>query len=206
MEIERKYLVSRDDSFRSLVSTSYHISQGYMAVSGATVRIRLRQEIERGSKLPLYLSDSSVPLSDSSVISLPLSGGGVSNADGEGGTGVAFLTIKGQSHDGGLSRYEFERQIPIPDALEMLKLCKGGRIDKVRHIVNYEGHMWEIDEFYGDNEGLLMAEVELQDADETVVLPHFIGPEVTGNPLFYNKHMLKEPYPSWRHTLPEEYR
>ena len=188
MEIERKYLVSRDDSFRSMVSTSYLISQGYMAVSGATVRIRLRRAVEPGRKFPP-----------------PPSGGGAGTADGEVAEGVAFLTIKGQSRDGGLSRYEFERQIPIPDALEMLRLCKGGRIDKVRHIVNYEGHVWEIDEFHGDNEGLLMAEVELQSPDEPIILPHFIGPEVTGNPLFYNKHMLKEPYPTWRHTLPREY-
>ena len=192
MEIERKYLVSRDDSFRSLVSTSYLISQGYMAVSGATVRIRLRREVERGLSM-------SPPPGGEPVGGFPPTGGGL---DGE---GVAFLTIKGQSHDGGLSRYEFERQIPIPDALEMLQLCKGGRIDKVRHIVNYEGHVWEIDEFYGDNEGLLMAEVELESPDEPIILPHFIGPEVTGNPFFYNKHMLKEPYPTWRHTLPKEY-
>lgn len=181
MEIERKYLVSRDDSFRSMVSTSYLISQGYMAVSGATVRIRLRREVERGQKLSLPPGAEA------------------------GDEGVAFLTIKGKSRDGGLSRYEFERQIPIPDALEMLQLCKGGRIDKVRHIVNYEGHVWEIDEFHGDNEGLLMAEVELESPDEPIVLPHFIGSEVTGNPLFYNKHMLREPYPTWRHTLPKEY-
>lgn len=196
MEIERKYLVSRDDSFRSMVSASYLISQGYMAVSGATVRIRLRREVERGQKL------SPGACQDYGSLLLSLSGEGRGEA---GSDGAAYLTIKGKSHDGGLSRYEFERQIPILDALEMLQLCEGGRIDKVRHIVNYEGHVWEIDEFYGDNEGLLMAEVELKDPDEPIVLPHFIGPEVTGNPFFYNKNMLIEPYPIWRHTLPKEY-
>jgi CYTH domain-containing protein len=176
-----------------MVSTSYLISQGYMAVSGATVRIRLRREVERGQKLsPSALQSHGSFLSPSTE-------------EGKGEDGTAYLTIKGKSHDGGLSRYEFERQIPIPDALEMLQLCEGGRIDKVRHIVNYEGHVWEIDEFYGDNEGLLMAEVELKEPDEPVVLPHFIGPEVTGNPFFYNKNMLAEPYPIWQHTLPKEY-
>lgn len=193
MEIERKYLVSRDDSFRSMVSASFLISQGYMAVIGATVRIRLRREVACGQKL-----SPSALQTHGGVLSPP-------TEEGKGEDGTAYLTIKGKSHDGGLSRYEFERQIPIPDALEMLQLCEGGRIDKVRHIVNYEGHVWEIDEFYGDNEGLLMAEVELKDPDEPIVLPNFIGPEVTGNPFFYNKNMLTEPYPIWRHTLPKEY-
>lgn len=118
----------------------------------------------------------------------------------------AYLTIKGPSRDGGLSRYEFEREIPLADAEEMLHLCKGGLVEKTRHIVEYEGHVWEIDEFHGANEGLLMAEVELAEPDEAVILPPFIGPEVTGNPHFYNKRMLTDPYPNWRHLLPEEYR
>lgn len=146
-----------------MVVSSTDIAQGYMAVQGATVRIRVRQ-------------------------------------------GKAYLTIKGPSRDGGLSRYEFEREIPLADAEEMLHLCKGGLVEKTRHIVEYEGHVWEIDEFHGANEGLLMAEVELSSPDETVILPPFIGPEVTGNPHFYNKRMLTDPYPNWRHLLPEEYR
>ena len=187
MEIERKYLVKRDGSFRSMVVSSTDIAQGYMAVQGATVRIRLRS---RSAASDFRKSGSTASSSSSS--SSP--------------EGVAYLTIKGPSRDGGLSRYEFEREIPLADAEEMLHLCKGGLVEKTRHIVEYEGHVWEIDEFHGANEGLLMAEVELAEPDEAVILPPFIGPEVTGDPHFYNKRMLTDPYPNWRHLLPEEYR
>ena len=117
----------------------------------------------------------------------------------------AYLTIKGPSVDGGISRYEFEREIPIADAREMLKLCKGGLIEKTRHLVPYGGHTFEVDEFHGANDGLLFCEVELSSTDEYFERPPFLGPEVTGNKLFYNKHMLASPYPMWQHTLPEEY-
>lgn len=118
----------------------------------------------------------------------------------------AFLTIKGPSRNGGLSRYEFEREIPVADAQEMLNLCHGGMVDKTRWIVPYEGHTFEVDEFHGANEGLLFAEVELSDEAEEFEQPPFLGPEVTGNRHFYNSHLLVDPYPNWRDTLPEEYR
>ena len=118
----------------------------------------------------------------------------------------AFLTIKGQSVDGGLSRYEFEKEITMDEAENLLKLCRGGVIDKHRYLVKSGEHTFEVDEFHGDNEGLLMAEVELKNPDEPFKKPDFIGPEVTGDRRFYNRHMLKYPFSLWRDTLPEEYR
>ena len=118
----------------------------------------------------------------------------------------AFLTIKSKSADGGLSRYEFEKEILPDEARELLKLCQGGVIDKHRYLVRSGNHVFEVDEFHGDNDGLVMAEVELASKDESFEKPSFIGPEVTGDRRFYNKHMLKFPYSLWRDTLPEEYR
>lgn len=111
----------------------------------------------------------------------------------------AYLTIKSPSRDGGLSRYEFEREIPVEDAREMLKLCRGGLIEKTRYLVPYEGHVFEVDEFKGQNEGLLFAEVELQSADEDFKKPEWLGKEVTGDKHFYNKNLLRNPYPTWKY-------
>lgn len=118
----------------------------------------------------------------------------------------AFLTIKGKSFNGGMSRYEFEKEITTDEARHLMLLCKGGVIDKHRWLVRSGGHTFEVDEFHGDNEGLVMAEVELGSEDEAFEKPHFIGPEVTGNPHFYNSHMLLNPYAAWRDIVPEEYR
>lgn len=118
----------------------------------------------------------------------------------------AYLTIKSKSADGGLSRYEFEKEILPDEARELLKLCQGGVIDKHRYLVRSGNHVFEVDEFHGDNDGLVMAEVELASKDESFEKPSFIGPEVTGDRRFYNKHMLRFPYSLWRDTLPEEYR
>ena len=118
----------------------------------------------------------------------------------------AFLTIKGKAVNGGLTRYEFEKEITLDEAQKLLQLCEPGMIDKRRYLIPYEGHTFEVDEFYGDNEGLVMAEVELESEDERVVLPDFIGPEVTGDHRFYNKQMRKNPFRLWRDALPEEYR
>ncbi|MBR5657378.1 MAG: CYTH domain-containing protein [Prevotella sp.] len=118
----------------------------------------------------------------------------------------AFLTIKGQSVDGGLSRYEFEKEITMDEAENLLKLCRGGVIDKHRYLVKSGEHTFEVDEFHGDNDGLLMAEVELKNERDAFKKPDFIGPEVTGDRRFYNKHMLMYPFSLWRDTLPEEFR
>ena len=114
----------------------------------------------------------------------------------------AFLTIKGPSADGGLSRYEFETEIPLSDARDLLAICEPGIIQKTRYLVRAaDDHVFEVDEFYGDNEGLVMAEVELQSPDEPYVKPDFIGREVTGDRRFYNSHLRHYPFRLWKDTL-----
>jgi len=110
----------------------------------------------------------------------------------------AFLTIKGPSKDGGLSRYEFEKEIAPTEAAELFQLCRGGDVSKRRWLVDYGGHTFEVDEFAGRNEGLVVAEVELQSADEPFAKPPFLGREVTGDRRFYNSHLLARPYCLWR--------
>ena len=110
----------------------------------------------------------------------------------------AFLTIKGPSLNGGLSRYEFEQEIPFEAAKDLLKLCEPGIIDKTRWLVKSGKHTFEVDEFYGDNEGLVMAEVELGTEDEQYEKPDFIGEEVTGDRRFYNSHLRFYPYKVWK--------
>ncbi len=117
----------------------------------------------------------------------------------------AYLTIKGPSLDGGLSRYEFEKEITTDEAEHLLQLCEPGIIDKRRYLILYEGHTYEVDEFYGDNEGLVMAEVELKHSDEAFARPPFLGPEVTGDHRFYNKQMRANPFKNWRATLPKAF-
>lgn len=116
-----------------------------------------------------------------------------------------YLTIKGPSHNGGLSRYEFEKEITLQEAQQLMLLCESGVIDKHRYLVPYAGHTFEVDEFHGDNDGLVMAEVELKSENEPFESPDFIGKEVTGDRRFYNSHMRKNPFKLWRDTLPEEY-
>lgn len=118
----------------------------------------------------------------------------------------AYLTIKGKSVNGGMTRYEFEKEITMDEAQHLLRLCKGGVIDKRRYLVKSGTHTFEVDEFYGDNEGLVMAEVELGSEDEAYEKPDFIGMEVTGDKRFYNSHLLSYPFVLWRNTLPEAYR
>ena|SRR3712207_2690107 len=118
----------------------------------------------------------------------------------------AFLTIKGKSANGGMTRYEFEHEIAMDEAQELLKLCKGGVIDKRRYLVKSGEHTFEVDEFYGDNEGLVMAEVELVSEMEAYKKPDFIGVEVTGDRRFYNSRLLKNPFCHWRDDVPAEYR
>jgi CYTH domain-containing protein len=113
------------------------------------------------------------------------------------GEGGAWLTIKGPSRNGGLSRFEWEKEIDAKEALELLQLAEGAVIDKVRYYVDYAGHTIEVDEFHGDNEGLVMAEIELASEDESVELPAWLGREVTGEKRFYNSHLREHPYKVW---------
>ncbi|TGX84187.1 CYTH domain-containing protein [Palleniella muris] len=163
-EIERKFMVRKAGApWRSRAFSASRIRQGYMAVTGATVRIRVRDD-------------------------------------------RAFLTIKGPSADGGMSRYEFEKEITLDEAQHLLDLCRGGMIDKTRYLVRSGAHTFEVDEFHGANDGLVFAEVELGSVDEPFEKPSFIGPEVTDNRHYYNVCLLANPYPQWKEEVPEEYR
>ena len=110
----------------------------------------------------------------------------------------AFITIKGPSLDGGLTRYEFEQSIPMDDAEKLMTLCDEGIIDKTRWLVKSGDHTFEVDEFHGDNAGLVMAEVELNSAQESPKTPDFIGKEVTGDRRYYNSQLRRHPYRFWK--------
>lgn len=108
-----------------------------------------------------------------------------------------FLTIKGPSQDG-ISRLEWEMEIPKLRAEELFRLCKPGVIDKIRYIVPAPNNRkWEVDEFFGENEGLVMAEIELGDPDEAYERPAWLGEEVTGDKRYYNAQLCLNPYKKW---------
>ena len=108
-----------------------------------------------------------------------------------------YLTIKGPSIDGGLSRFEWEKEILASEAWELMKLCPTPIIDKTRYLIEFEDHVFEVDEFYGDNEGLVVAEVELSAIDEEFKKPPFLGKEVTGEGKYYNSSLSRFPYKCW---------
>lgn len=111
--------------------------------------------------------------------------------------GKGYLTIKDASNESGTSRYEWEKELPLAEAEELMKLCEPGVIDKTRYLVRSGSHIFEVDEFYGENEGLVMAEVELESEEEEFAKPDFIGEEVTGDIRYYNSQLMKKPYTSW---------
>lgn len=111
--------------------------------------------------------------------------------------GRGWLTIKGASSGNGLSRYEWEKEIPADEAERLLDLCMEGTINKTRYIVPFEGHSFEVDEFYGDNEGLTVAEVELENETEPFSRPEWLGKEVTGERRYYNSMLTEHPYNKW---------
>ena len=108
-----------------------------------------------------------------------------------------YLTIKGASDADGMSRYEFEKAITPEEAGQLLKLCEPGTIDKVRNLVKAGAHTFEVDVFHGENEGLVMAEIELTDASEEFIHPDWLGEEVTGDRRYYNSMLSKQPYSHW---------
>jgi len=113
------------------------------------------------------------------------------------GSKKGVLTIKGMGSKSGMSRYEFETEIPVPDADHLLSLCDQPLIEKTRFKYDHEGLIWEIDEFHGVNDGLIIAEVELESEDQQFNKPDFIGDEVTGQIKYYNMMLLKNPYTAW---------
>ena len=113
-----------------------------------------------------------------------------------GGTPHAFLTIKGPSPDG-ISRYEWEKEIDPAEARELFAICEPGRVEKTRWLVHNGPHTVEVDEFHGDNEGLVFAEIELNAPDEPYLCPPFLGREVTGDPHYYNGFISRHPFNTW---------
>ncbi|MBQ9184380.1 MAG: CYTH domain-containing protein [Bacteroidales bacterium] len=112
--------------------------------------------------------------------------------------GVGFLTIKGRTTENGLSRPEWEMEIPADDARELMALCKRGRIQKIRHIIPAgDGLKWEVDEFLGDNTGLVMAEIELPSPETPFSRPAWLSTEVTGAKEFYNSYLSAHPFSTW---------
>jgi adenylate cyclase len=108
-----------------------------------------------------------------------------------------YLTIKGKGNDTGLSRFEWEKAIPVDEARQLLPLCESGVISKIRYEVKFGNHVYEVDEFFGENEGLVIAEIELQSEDETFEKPNWLGEEVTNNEKYYNSYLSKNPYKNW---------
>ena len=108
---------------------------------------------------------------------------------------AAFLTIKGKN--AGISRTEFEYAIPVADALELLKLCPNV-LDKTRHLVEVDGHTFEVDEFHGDNAGLIVAELELASLDAAYPQPEWLGLEVSGDARYYNSALSTTPFSAWK--------
>jgi adenylate cyclase len=109
-----------------------------------------------------------------------------------------FITIKGIGNESGASRYEWEKEIPVEEVKELLKICEPGVIDKTRYIVPAgDGLKFEVDEFYGDNEGLTVAEIELPDEDHHFEKPQWLGEEVTGDVKYFNSMLMKNPYKNW---------
>ncbi len=109
-----------------------------------------------------------------------------------------YITVKGKSTENGLSRFEWEKEISNIEAENLLILCEEGIIDKRRYEVKFENHTFEVDEFFGDNEGLVIAEVELNTKNETFKKPEWLGKEVTGDIKYYNSQLSKQPYKTWK--------
>ena len=108
-----------------------------------------------------------------------------------------FLTIKGKGNEGGMTRFEWEKEIPVEEALLLLNLCEGGKIDKIRFEIKVENHTFEVDEFFGENEGLIIAEIELSSENESFEKPNWLGEEVTNDERYYNAYLSRNPFKNW---------
>jgi len=157
IEIERKFLVTREGFGQILPTHHVGLRQGYLSTeTGRTVRVRLQNE-------------------------------------------QGYLTIKGKAS--GLARPEFEYPIPLADAESLLEMCPRPLIEKWRHYVEYAGKIWEVDEFFGDNEGLIVAELELESENESFEPPPWLGEEVTFDARYHNSRLAERPYGSWKQEL-----
>ena len=109
-----------------------------------------------------------------------------------------FLTIKGISDKSGTTRFEWEKNIPLKEAKELMNLCEKGIIEKIRHYHTFEGNVFEIDEFLGTNKGLIVAEIELSDKSQEFLKPDYLGEEVTNDKRYYNSNLSKNSYKNWK--------
>lgn len=109
----------------------------------------------------------------------------------------AYLTIKGMSNESGLSRFEWEKEVPVEEAEKLLLLCEPGIIDKTRFEIKSGKHVVEVDEFYGENKGLIMAEIELNTETESFEKPIWLGKEVTNDKRYYNSYLSNNPFKNW---------
>jgi len=108
-----------------------------------------------------------------------------------------YITVKGKAGESGIDRFEWEKEIPVDDARELLKLCEPYPVEKTRYLVPSGAHLFEVDVFHGENSGLVMAEIELGSADEAFEKPPWLGEEVSGDPRFYNSSLSAKPFSCW---------
>ena len=108
-----------------------------------------------------------------------------------------YLTIKGKSNESGLTRIEWEKEIDVKEAEQLLQLCESGVIDKIRYDIESGNHIIEVDVFEGENKGLIMAEIELKSENESYEKPDWLGNEVTGDEKYYNAYLSKKPFKTW---------
>lgn len=108
-----------------------------------------------------------------------------------------FITIKGMGNKSGMSRFEWEKMISLEEATALLKLCEEGAIEKIRYEVKVGNHVFEVDEFFGENKGLVMAEIELESEDEVFEKPSWLGKEVTNDVKYYNAYLSNNPFTKW---------
>ena len=108
-----------------------------------------------------------------------------------------YITVKGQTGESGMERFEWEYEIPVEDARDLLRLCEPYAVLKTRHLVPFKGHIFEVDVFHAENEGLVMAEIELDSSDEEFEKPEWLGEEVTSDPRYYNSYLSVKPYGIW---------
>lgn len=111
---------------------------------------------------------------------------------------IGFVTIKGKGNETGMSRFEWETEIALADAKNLIQLCENGVIDKIRYEVEVGNHTYEVDEFFGDNEGLVVAEIELKSEEETFEKPNWLGQEVTNDERYYNAYLSNNPFKNWK--------
>ena len=108
-----------------------------------------------------------------------------------------FITIKGIGNASGATRYEWEEEIPVSEVNDLLAICEPGVIDKTRYMIKAGEFTFEVDEFYGENQGLIVAEIELKSEEDTFEKPEWLGEEVTGDVKYYNSMLMKNPYTKW---------